>query len=126
MTTAPAWMVAVIRDFGRAAGLNDLVLNGRGAVAFRFETGRSLRLEYTGSELVMAITLPSADLKRLRAAAHPMARHGVRARAGILRKTGEAVVAVRIAERDVTLPRLDASFGALWRIAGEVGGSAWA
>lgn len=124
--TSPVWMNAVIGEFGRAAGLSGLALNERGAAALRFETGVSLRLEYTGRELVMAMTAHAADLRRLLSQASPKARHGLRVRAGVMPRTKEAVVAVRIAERDVTLPRLNAVFGVLWRIAGEIGGAAWA
>lgn len=124
--TAPVWMNAVIGDFGRGAGLAGLSLNHRGAAALRFENGASLRLEYTGSELVVAIALPSADVKRLLSLSHPKARYGFRVRTGIVPKTREAVVAVRLAERDVTLPRVSGVFEVLWRLAGEIGGAAWA
>lgn len=124
--TAPVWMNAVIGDFGRAAGLGGLALNERGAAALRFENGASLRLEYTGSELVVAITIPSADVKRLLSASHWRVRRGLRVRTGIFRKTGEAVAAVRLAERDVTLPRVSAAFEGLWSLAGEIGGASWA
>ena len=124
--TAPVWLNAVIRDFGRAAGIGALALNERGAAALRFENGTSLRLEYTGAELVVAVTVPSADLKRLLSFSHPKARYGFRVRTGIVPKTREAVLAVRLAERDVTLPRVNAVFGLLWRLAGETGGASWA
>ena len=124
--TAPVWMKAVIGEFGRAAGLGGLALNDRGAVALRFETGSSLRMEYRAGELVMAMAFAATDLKRLLSVSHPMASHGFKVRAGVMPKTGEAVIAVRMAERDVTLPRLNAAFGVLWRLAGETGGSAWA
>ena len=124
--TAPVWMNAVIADFGKAAGLGSLALNERGAAAFRFENGSSLRLEYTGEELVVAMTAHSADLKRLLSLSHPKARYGLRVRSGLLPKTREAVMAVRLAERDVTLPRVNAVFGLLWRLAGETGGASWA
>ena len=124
--TTPVWMNAVISDFGRAAGLSDLALNERGAAALRFETGVSMRLEYTGVELVMAMTVPSADVRRLLSQSQPEARHGFKVRTGVLHRTGEAVMAIRLAERDVTLPRLNAAFGVLWRLAGEIGGAAWA
>lgn len=124
--TAPVWLNAVIGDFGRAAGIGALALNERGAAALRFENGTSLRLEYTGAELVMAVTVPSADLKRLLSFSHPKARYGFRVRTGIVPKTREAVLAVRLAERDVTLPRVNAVFGLLWRLAGETGGPSWA
>ena len=124
--TAPVWLNAVIGDFGRAAGIGALALNARGAAALRFENGTSLRLEYTGAELVMAVTVPSADLKRLLSFSHPKARYGFRVRTGIVPQTREAVLAVRLAERDVTLPRVNAVFGLLWRLAGETGGPSWA
>ena len=124
--TAPVWMNAVIADFGRAAKLGGLALNERGAAALKFENGSSLRLEYTGTELVVAMTVPSADVKRLLSFSHPKARYGLRVRAGIVPKTREAVMAVRLAERDVTLPRVSRVFELLWRLAGEIGGAAWA
>ncbi len=132
--TAPSWMNSVIRDFGSGAGIGTLELNERGAAALRFDGGVTLRLEYTGAELVVAAAFPlggsgapQADaLVRLLAAAHPKARHGLQVRAGVLPKTGEAVLAVRMPERDVTLPRVNAAFAALWRLAGETGGAAWA
>lgn len=124
--TPPVWMNAVIGDFGRAAGLGGLELNGRGAAALRFETGVSLRMEYTGAELVMAVTVPSADIRRLLSQSHPRARHGFKVRTGVLGRAGDAVMAIRLAERDVTLPRLNSAFGVLWRLAGEIGGGAWA
>ena len=124
--TAPVWLNAVIGDFGRTAGIGALALNERGAAALRFENGTSLRLEYTGAELVVAVTVPSADLKRLLSFSHPKARYGFRVRTGIVPKTREAVLAVRLAERDVTLPRVNAVFGLLWRLAGETGGASWA
>ena len=126
--TAPAWMSAVIRDFGRAAGAAGLAFNERGAAALAFEKGASLRLEYTGEELVMAITVPwhggEETLKRLLSFSHPKARYGFRIRAGILQKSNSLVMAVRFAERDVTLPQVNSAFGVLWRLSGEIGGAA--
>ena len=124
--TAPVWMNAVIGEFGRAAGIDGFAFNARGAAAFNFENGASLRLEYTGEELVVAVTVRAADLKRLLSLSHPRARYGFTVRTGVLAKSGRAVLAVRIAERDVTLPRLNAAFGVLWRLAGEMGGPTWA
>ena len=124
--TAPVWLNAVIGDFGRAAGIDGFALNERGVAALRFENGASLRLEYTGSELLVAMTRPSADVRRLLALSHPKARYGFRIRTGILAKTHEAVMAVRIAERDVTLPHVSRVFELLWRLAEEMGGATWA
>ena len=124
--TVPAWIGAVISEFGKSAGIGDLALNGRGASALKFENGATLRLEYTGEELVVAVAVPPGDVKRLLALSHPKARHGFRVRAGIIPKTREAVIAVRLAERDVTLPRVNAAFDLLWRLACETGGASWA
>ena len=124
--TPPVWLNSVIADFGRSAGLDGLGLNGRGAAALTFENGSALRLEYTGEELMVAMTVPSADLRRLLSLSHPRARHAFRVRTGVVPRTREAVMAVRIAERDVTLPRVSGAFELLWRLAGEIGGAAWA
>ena len=124
--TPPVWMNAVIGDFGRAAGLGGLALNDRGAAALKFENGAALRLEYTGSELVVAMSMPSADVKRLLSVSHPKARYPFRIRSGIVPKTRESIMAVALAERDVTLPRVNTAFELLWRLAGEIGGAAWA
>ena len=121
--TTPAWMNAVVADFGRGAGLESLALNDRGAAALRFETGASLRLEYTGAELVIAVAFRCGDVKRLLSCAHPEARHGFIVRAAVLPRTHEGVLAVRLVERDVTLPQMSAVFGVLWRLAGEFGGA---
>lgn len=123
---APGWLDAVVSDFGRGAGLGGLALGDRGAAALRFETGSSLRLEYTGGELVVAMTAPAADIRRLLSFSRPDARFGYRVRTGILPRSGEAVLAVRLAEREVTLVRLNAVFSLLWRLVGEIGGSQWA
>ena len=124
--TAPVWMNSVIGDFGRAAGIGGLALNERGAAVLRFENGATLRLEYTGDELVVAMTVPSADIKRLLSFSHPKARYGLRVRVGVIPKTREAVIAVRLVERDVTLPHVSSAFELLWKLAGETGGAAWA
>lgn len=129
--TAPAWLSAVIGEFGRAAGLGGFALNNSGAAALKFETGASLRLEYTGAELVVAMsvsmTATLVALQRLLALSHPRARHGgFRIRAGVLMKSGEAIIAIRLAERDVTLVQLNAAFSALWRLAEEIGDGSWA
>ena len=122
---APVWMNAVIEEFGRAAGLDGLALNARGAAALKFEVGLSLRLEYTGDALVVAMTVPSADVRRLLSLSHPNARYPFRIRTGVLPKTHEAIMAIRLAERGVTLPHVNGAFELLWRLAREIGGEAW-
>jgi len=126
--TSPVWMNAVIAEFGRAAGIGDLALNERGAAALKFNTGVDFRLEYTGSELVMSMSVAKhVDmdvLKRLLTFSHPMARHGFRVRTGCSPKTHRPTMAIRFAERDVTLPAVNAAFAVLWRLAEEIGGAA--
>lgn len=124
--TMPSWIESVVVEFGRAAGLEGLKLGARGAAALRFENGAVLRIEYTGAEIVVAMCVAAGDVRRLLSLSHPRARFGFRVRAGVLPKTGEAVLAVRLAERDVTLVRLNAVFELLWRLAGEIGGASWA
>ena len=125
--TAPTWLNGVISEFGRAAGVAGLALNASGAVAFRFSNGFALRFEYTGEELVVAVTfnMPygTAATRRLLSFADPRAAGPVRLRSGIIAKTGAGVVAARIPERDVTLPLVNATFAALWRAAEEIGGA---
>ena len=125
--TAPTWIEAVVRDFGKAAGLSGLALNDRGAAAISFENGAALRLEYAFDSLVAALTLPArldpATAARLLAYAHPEARYGFKLRAGYLSKGGRAVFAARLADREVTLPALNSVFSVLWRIGQEFGGA---
>lgn len=136
--TVPTWIEAAVREFGRGAGLADFALNARGAAAFRFANGVSLRFEYTdatraslpdadGALVVAAAVAMPCDppaARRILACAHPDARYGVKIRAGYLAKPGCAVFAVRLAAQDVTLPVLNTVFGALWRVATEAGGAA--
>ena len=125
--TAPDWITAAVRDFGRGAGIPDFALDACGVAAFRFENGVSLRFEYAGGELVMATDVraanSSATARRLLGYAHPDARFGVKVRAGYLAKSGSAVFAARLAAQDVTLPVLNAVFQSLWRVATEFGGA---
>ena len=126
--TAPTWIEAVVREFGQAAGLSGLALNGRGVAALDFENGAALRLEYAFDSLVVALTLPvrlePATAARLLAYAHPEARYGFKLRVGFLAKSGRAVFAARLADREVTLPALNSVFSVLWRIGQEFGGAA--
>ena len=49
--SAPSWMEALVREFGKGAGLPDLAFNDRGAAALSFENGASLRFEYAEGTL---------------------------------------------------------------------------
>ena len=124
---APVWLDDIVREFGRSAGLSEFALNDRGAAAVTFETGAQLRFEYAFESLVVALSFPypcgdPAAARRLLAAAHPGARPGFKLRAGLLEKSGRAILAARFPERETTLPAVNAAFSALWRIAEDLAG----
>jgi len=124
--TVPTWMNAVVEDFGRAAGAKGFSLNASGSAAIKFANGAALRFEYTGEELVVAMTsrpvAEASKIRRVLALANPRASRGLRVRAGIISKTGAMVLAVRLPERDVTLPVINSIFSMLWRAVEEIGG----
>ena len=126
--TAPAWIESAVGEFGRSAGLGSLSLGNGGVAALSFQNGLVLRFEYAFDALYVAMTVPvrfdAAGAARLLGYAHPQARLGFRVRTGYLAKAGRAVFAVRFADRDVTLPSINAAFALLWRIALEFGGAA--
>ena len=126
--TAPAWVDSVVGEFGQSAGLGRISLGERGVAALSFQNGLALRFEYAFDSLYVAMTvsarLDAAAAGRLLGYAHPNARLGFRIRTGYLAKSGRAVFAVRFADRDVTLPSINAAFALLWRIALEFGGAA--
>lgn len=116
---APEWISSALDEFGRAAGLNGLRLGENGAASLAFANGARLRFEYAYETLtVMMTTSLRADdeegLKRLLALAHPDARHPFRLRAGHLSKRNEAVLAVRLPEREVSRTSLETVFQGLW------------
>ena len=74
-------------------------------------------------QVIFRVAPDARTVRRLLSFAHPDAG-GVRVRAGLLARSGEAVLAVRIPEGDVTLPVLNQTFAALWRLATEIGGAA--
>ena len=76
---------------------------------------------------LVAVTVPVfldvGRAKALLAYAHHEARLGFRVRAGYLPRQGTAVFAIRLQEREVTLPMVNQAFAVLWRIAQEFGGA---
>ncbi len=125
--SAPTWIDSAVREFGQTAGLNALDLGERGSAAVSFDNGLSLRFEYVQESLVIAVTIPSRldpqSASRLLAYAHPEARVGFRLRTGYFSRIGRAVFAVRLADREVTVPIINSVFSTLWRIALEFGGA---
>ena len=105
---APVWLDDIVREFGRSAGLSDFSLNDRGAAAATFETGAQLRFEYAFESLVVALSFPY--------------RAPFRLRAGILARSGRAILAARFPEREATLPAVNAAFSALWRLSEDLAG----
>jgi len=126
--TAPAWIDSAVGEFGRSAGLGSLSLGDRGVAGLSFQNGLALRFEYAFDALYVSMTVPArldaAVAGRLLGYAHPDARLGFRLRTGYLARAGRAVFAVRFADRDVTLPSINAAFALLWRVALEFGGAA--
>lgn len=125
---APAWIDSAVGEFGRSAGLGSLSLGDRGVLALSFQNGLVLRFEYALDALYVAMTVPArldaSVAGRLLGYAHPSVRFGFRIRTGYLAKSGRAVFAVKFADRDVTLPAINAAFALLWRVALEFGGAA--
>ena len=124
---APVWLDDIVREFGRSAGLSNFSLNDRGAAAATFETGAQLRFEYAFESLVVALSFPypasdPAAARRLLAAAHPGARAPFKLRAGLLERSGRALLAARFPERETTLPAVNAAFSALWRLSEDLAG----
>ena len=119
--TAPKWLNAILQEFGAGIELRSFGLNAQNAAQLRFETGSSLRFEYAFESLVIAMTVPSAQnaelMKRLLIYAQPERRPAFKLRVGYLAKTSSVVFVARLAEREVTLPAINAVFTELWHIA---------
>jgi len=125
--TAPKWVDSVVGEFGQAAGLGSLSLGEKGVAALSFQNGLVLRFEHAFDSLFVAMSVPTrldpASAARLLGYSHPDARFPLRLRTGYVARSGSAVFAVRIADRDVTLPAVNAAFDLLWRVATEFGGA---
>lgn len=126
--TPPAWIEALVADFGRAAGLESFALNERGAAAVAFQTGFVFHMEYVPSALAVMMEIPARlDGEAARAIlsySEPGARRGFTIRSGYSAKSGRALFMAALSEREATLPALNAIFSELWRIANEFGGAA--
>jgi len=124
--TAPAWVDSVVGEFGQSAGLGRVSLGEKGVAALSFQNGLVLRFEHAFDSLFVAMTVPTrldaASAARLLGYSHPDARFAFRLRTGYLAKSGCALFAARLADRDVTLPAINAAFALLWRLAMEFGG----
>ena len=124
----PGWLNDSVQAFGRQMGLQDFRLRENGAAGVTFENGLALRLEYAGESLVMTAgrQMPATDaaMRQLLLAAHPAGLQAFRVRAGYLARTGEALLAVRLLEREVTVTALEAAFRQLWTAAGRLGRAA--
>lgn len=118
----PDWLNDIVQAFGRQMGLREFRLHDNGAAGATFENGLSLRFEYANEMLMMSMgvqaTPTDAVMKHLLLAAHPAAQQGaVRIRAGYLKRTGEALLTMRLQEREVTVTALETAFRQLWSAA---------
>lgn len=115
----PDWIVSALEEFGQATGLRGLSLGENGAASLAFANGNRLRFEYAFETLTVMMTVPMrADdeegMKRLLTLAHPDAKHPFKLRAGHLAKGGAAVLAARLAAREVSRVSLETTFQDLW------------
>ena len=117
---SPSWVNDTVRGFGRQLGLETLALNDRGAAGINFENGMSLRLEHVRGAMMVVVKLggePSGDaLRAALAEAHPAASDGKGPdiRAACAAGTGEAMLVIRIVERDLGVSALESAFRRLW------------
>lgn len=120
---SPAWLNDSVQAFGRQMGLQEFRLQENGCAGATFENGLALRFEYAQEALVMSMGVPleatDEAMKRLLVAAHPSAaaQGGPRLRVGYLSRRGEALFALRLGEREVTVTALEAAFRMLWAAA---------
>ena len=130
----PTWLNDVVTAFGRQMALTRFALNERGVAGVRGARGLALRLGCPDEALRVSMGGAAGDdpatLRHLLEAVHPAAqRGGVRLRAAYLAKRGEAVYAVRLAERGVTVAALGEVFQTLWQAADRLrrsGAGTWA
>ena len=124
----PDWLNDSVQAFGRQMGLREFRLRENGAAGATFENGRALRLEYADGALALSVGVPAeaADesMRRLLTLAHPSAQQGPRLRACRLKRTGEALLVLRLPEREVTVTALEAAFRLLWSAADRLGRAA--
>lgn len=118
---APDWIASALDEFGRGLGLKTLALNDVDAVSLRFENGWCLRFEYSEESLNAMITMEVEQdevmAKRILMAANPETERPYPLRAGCLADSREAIFAIRLPEREVTLVALETAFQELWSVA---------
>lgn len=120
MSAAPHWLQETLRAFGESLGLKTFALNASGVAGLAFETGITLRLEYAYEELTVALSVPTRgeaeSLKRLLGYAHPALQGAFTVRAALVQQRSAALLAIRLAAAEVTLPALNGAFQTLWRL----------
>ena len=114
----PDWIASTLDEFGRGLGLKALALNDVDAVSLRFENGWRLRFEYAEETLNVMITMEVEQdeemMRRILMAASPEVERPYPLRAAYLADSREALFAIRLPEREVTLVALDTAFQELW------------
>lgn len=119
MTTVPAWLDDIVREFAAGLGLADFALGSDGAAALRFENGAVFRLEWAMDFLTLSMSSETSGgvgpVKFLLSASDPLRRGRFALRTGIMGRPQRAVFAVRLESAEVTLGNLDAAMSELWR-----------
>ena len=125
----PIWIDETVEAFGRQMGLSRFALNDRGAAGVVFENGVSFRLERTADAMVASVRMaaPGSDeaIRKVLTESHPemQTKEAGVVRAACLLRTGETVLAVRIAEREISVVSLDQAFRFLGERALDLGRS---
>ncbi len=121
MSAAPRWLDEIITDFGRGAGLQNLSLGERGALALTGEHGTSLHLEYVYPNLLVRMTADVVKTpetaKKVLLFAEPVRQGRYPVRTGFMPRADKAFFAVKLSQDDVTLPTLTEVFRELRRLA---------
>lgn len=115
----PDWLNETVSGFGRQMGLSSFALNENGVAGVRFENGVSLKLEYVSEALMLILGVPMAAdaeaLETLLAQAHPLQpAYPRRVRVAYAAVPGEALLVMRVPEREVGVSSLEEAFGKLW------------
>jgi len=125
------WVQEQVKAFGRLLGLEAFALNERGMAALQFENGVTFRLEWAADALwaqaLVAVPPTPEMMEKVLAEASPSrnvpAKGGesLCVRAGYLERSGEALLALRLAEDEIEVSRINAAFHGLFERAHRLG-----
>lgn len=125
------WIQEQVKAFGRLLGLQSFELNERGMAALQFENGVKFRLEGAADALWLQVLLevPSTPemMEKVMAEASPARNVPTKGgetlcvRAGYLDRSGEALLAMKLAGDEIEASRIDAAFHELFERARRLG-----